>query len=60
MDGLESAAHGQGLAQFFKGQVGFAGQQIAQSLLVAQDQGGSATGVTVAGPQVAGVAALLE
>jgi hypothetical protein len=60
MDGLEGAAHGQGLTQFFQGQVGFAGQQITQSLLVAQDQSRPAAGVAVARPQVAGMAALLE
>jgi hypothetical protein len=60
LDGLEGAAHRQGLAQFCQGQVGFAGRQIPQSLLVAQAQGRSAAGITVTGPQVAGVAALLE
>jgi hypothetical protein len=60
MDGLESAAHGQGLAQFLQGQIGFAGQQFPQLLLVALDQRRLAAGVTVAGPDVAGMTALLQ
>ena len=60
MDGLEGAAHGQGLAHFLQGQVRFAGQKGSKSLLVPLNQSGFAPGVTVAGPQVAGAAALLK
>jgi hypothetical protein len=60
MDGLEGALRRQSLAHFFQCQVGFAGQQLPQLLLVALNQFWLGAGETVTGPQVAGVAALLE
>ena len=60
MDGLEGAAHGQGLAQFFQRQVGFAGHEFPQPVLVALAQHGLAAAVAVAGTQIAGVTTLLE
>ena len=60
MDGLKSAAHGQGLAHFLQRQVGFAGQHLPQLLLVALNQFGLWPGEAMAGAQVACATALLE
>ena len=60
MDGLKSAAHGQGLAHFLQRQVGFAGQHLPQLLLVALNQLGLGAGEAMAGAQVAHATTLLK